>query len=155
MPTFHQAPDMSALNRIEQYLDFMLYVLRADGVVDRMEKLHMLNLMVEGLKLEPALIEKYKTELEKKEWEPVTDEQLEAVMSGLEPSSLAHLVRDAYGLAASDGEIHDAEISVVRRGLRVAGIPAERFAEVDLWARQSLALAHRGTLLLSRDGVSE
>jgi len=141
---------MAAANRIEQYLDFMIYVLRADGVVDRNEKKHMVNMMMDGLKLEPRLLEKYKGELEKESWEKVTDEQLAAVTEGLEPSSLAHLVRDAYGLAASDGEIHEAEISVVRRCLRVAGIDTERFAEIDLWARQSLALAHRGTLLLTQ-----
>jgi len=138
-------------------LDFMLYILRADGVVDRKEKVHMLGLMVEGLKLAPELLEKYKAELDKEHWEPVSDEQLKAVVDGLDPSSLAHLVRDAYGLAASDGEIHEAEISVVRRCLKTAGITADRFAEIDFWARQSLALAHRGTLLLtvgSGDGDS-
>lgn len=143
-----------AVSRIEQYLDFMLYVLRADGVVDRQEKVHMLGLMVDGLKLAPELLEKYRLELEKDSWEPVSNEQLKAVTEGLDPSSLAHLVRDAYSLAASDGEIHEAEISVVRRCLMVTGVPPERFAEVDLWARQSLALAHRGTLLLTPEVLS-
>lgn len=140
---------MANASRIEQYLDFMMYVLRADGVVDRDEKVHMLGLMVDGLQLDSELIEKYKAELEKDEWEPVTDEQLRRVTQGLEPSSLAHMVRDAYSLAASDGEIHDAEISVVRRCLGVTGISADKFSDIDLWARQSLALAHRGTLLLT------
>lgn len=140
---------MARTSRIEQYLDFMMYVLRADGVVDRNEKVHMLGLMVDGLQLDPELIEKYKQELEKDEWEPVTDEELLKVTEGLEPSSLAHMVKDAYSLAASDGVIHEAEISVVRRCLKVRGIPLEKFSDIDLWARQSLALAHRGTLLLT------
>ena len=54
---------MAKTSRIEQYLDFMMYVLRADGVVDRNEKVHMLGLMVDGLQLDPELIEKYKQEL--------------------------------------------------------------------------------------------
>lgn len=136
-------------SRIEQYLDFMLYILRADGVVDRQEKTHMLELMVHGLKLESSLIDKYKGELEREAWTPVTDEQLKAVTEGLDPSSLAHLVRDGYGLAASDGEIHEAEVGIIKRSLVVAGIPEDRFSQIDLWARQSLALAHRGTLLLT------
>jgi hypothetical protein len=53
-------------------------------------------------------------------------------------------------MAASDGEIHDTEIALLRRFLVVAGVPDERFPEVDQWARQSLALAHRGTLLLEK-----
>ena len=127
----------------------MLYILRADGVVDRQEKVHMLGLMVDGLKLNEALLEKYKEQLERDDWQPVTDEQLKAVTKGLDPSSIAHLVRDGYSLAASDGEIHEAELSVIKRCLTVSGIPEDRFTEVDTWARQSLALAHRGTLLLT------
>lgn len=135
--------------RIEQYLDFMLYILRADGVVDRQEKAHMLSLMVNGLQLNPELVARYKARIEENEWTPVTDEQLRAVTQGLEPSSLAHLVRDGYSLAASDGEIHEAELGVIKRCLVASGIAEERFGEVDQWARQSLALAHKGTLLLT------
>lgn len=119
-------------------------------MVDRQEKTHLLSMMIDGLKLAPYLIEKYRQELDKETWEPVTDEQLAAVTQGLEASSLAHLVRDAYGIAASDGEIHEAELSIVKRTLVASGIPGERFNEVDTWARHSLALAHQGTLLLTR-----
>lgn len=145
-------------SRIEQYLDFMLYILRADGVVDRQEKVHMLGLMMNGLQLNDELLEKYQKELDREDWEPVTDEELKAVTDGLDPSSLAHLVRDGYSLAGSDGEIHEAELNVIKRCLVVSGIPEERFYEVDSWARQSLALAHRGTLLLTPgvdDGVGD
>jgi uncharacterized tellurite resistance protein B-like protein len=138
-----------ASSRIEQYLDFMLYILRADGVVDRQEKIHMLGLMADGLKLNEQLLEKYRVLIECDDWKPVTDEQLKAVTQGLDPSSIAHLVKDGYSLAASDGEIHLAELSIIQRCLKLSGIPEERFPDVDKWARQSLALAHRGTLLLT------
>ncbi len=141
---------MEPANRIEQYLDFMLYVMRADGVIDREEKRHLLSVMVDGMKLHPDLVSKYRTALEQSQWTTVTDEQLAEVSQGLDESSLAHLVRDAYGMAASDGEIHQAEVDVVRRLLKVSGVPEERFDDIDRWARQSLALAHQGTLLLSR-----
>ena len=139
---------MEPANRIEQYLDFMLYMMRADGVIDREEKRHLLSMMVDGMKLHPDLVAKYKDALEETEWSAVTDDQLRAVSQGLDPSSLAHLVRDAYSMAATDGEIHEAELDVLRRFLVVAGIPDKRFSEIEQWARQSLALAHRGTLLL-------
>lgn len=139
---------MEPSNRIEQYLDFMLYILRADGVIDREEKRHLLSMMVDGMRLHPDLVRKYLEALEQEQWPPVSDEQLRAVCQGLDSSSLAHLVRDAYSMAASDGEIHEAELDLLRRLLIVAGVPPERFGEVDQWARQSMALAHRGTLLL-------
>lgn len=144
---------MEPANRIEQYLDFMLYILRADGVVDHEEKRHLLSMMVDGMKLHPDLVARYRQELDQSQWPEVSDEQLAAVCHGLDASSLAHLVRDAYSMAATDGEIHEAEIGLLRRFLAVAGIPPERFAQVDEWARQSLALAHRGTLLLEKPVV--
>jgi uncharacterized tellurite resistance protein B-like protein len=141
---------MEPANRIEQYLDFMLYILRADGVVDREEKRHLLSLMVDGMKLQPELVARYRCALEQSQWPEVSDQQLATVAHGLDASSLAHLVRDAYSMAASDGEIHQAEVALLQRFLRVAGIPEERFDQIDQWARQSLALAHRGTLLLEK-----
>lgn len=140
---------MAESNRIEQYLDFMIYILRADGVVDAEEKRHMLSIMVDGMKLDPTLVERYRETLESQEWSEVSDEQLKAVSQGLDASSIGHLVRDAYAMAAADGEIHQAEVGVVNRFLVLAGIPEERLEQVDLWARQSLALAHQGTLLLT------
>jgi uncharacterized tellurite resistance protein B-like protein len=141
---------MEPANRIEQYLDFMLYILRADGVVDREEKRHLLSMMVDGMKLHPDLVKKYRDALDQTEWPEVSDQQLASVCQGLDASSLAHLVRDAYSMAASDGEIHSAELALLKRFLTIAGIPEERFSRIDEWARQSLSLAHRGTLLLER-----
>ncbi len=141
---------MEPTNRIEQYLDFMLYMMRADGVIDREEKRHLLSMMVDGMKLHPDIVAKYREALEQSEWSQVSDEQLRGVGDGLDSSSLAHLVRDAYSMAATDGEIHEAELELLRRFLAVSGIPKDRFADIEQWARQSLALAHRGTLLLHR-----
>lgn len=141
---------MEPTNRIEQYLDFMLYMMRADGVIDREEKRHLLSMMVDGMKLHPDIVARYREALEQSEWSQVSDEQLRDVGHGLDSSSLAHLVRDAYSVAATDGEIHEAELELLRRFLSVAGIPEDRFPQIEQWARQSLALAHRGTLLLHR-----
>lgn len=140
---------MEPSNRIEQYLDFMLYMMRADGVIDREEKRHLLSMMVDGMKLHPDIVAKYRAALDQTEWDGVSDQQLRAVSRGLDPSSLAHLVRDAYSMAATDGEIHEKELEMLRRFLELADIPPVRFPEIEQWARQSLALAHRGTLLLS------
>lgn len=137
-------------NRIEQYLDFMLCILRADGVVDPEEKRHLISLMVSGLKLEASLVDKYRRELEREDWAEATEAELAAIGEGLDASSLAHLVRDGYGMAASDGEIHETEVRVIQRFLVACGVPGERLPEIDLWARRSLALAHQGTVLLSR-----
>lgn len=136
------------LNRIEQYLEFMIHLMRADGVVDQEEKRHMLSIMVDGLKLEPTLVKRYRAALEATEFEEPTDEQLSAIVRGLDPASLSHLVRDAYGLAAADGEIHTAELKLLRRSLALAGVPESRFENIDTWARHSMELNRIGELLM-------
>ncbi len=141
------------MNRIEQYLEFMIFMLRADGVVDEAEKTHMLSIMVDGLKMDPTLVERYRRALEETEFTEPTDQQLAAIVADLDPDSLAHLIRDAYGLAACDGEIHERELALLKRALSLAGIPESRFEHVDGWARHSLELARVGSLIFDRNYV--
>lgn len=136
------------LNRIEQYLQFMIHLMRADGRVDAEEKRHMLSLMVDGLKLEPTLVQRYRAALDETDFSEPSDEQLATIVKGLDPASLAHLVRDAYGLAGADGEIHESELRLLRRSLALAGVPESRFENIDTWARHSLELSRIGELLL-------
>ncbi len=147
MQTAKTTPD-EELNRIEQYLQFMIHLMRADGRVDVEEKRHLLSMMVDGLKLEPTLVTRYRAALEEDDFTEPTDEQLAAIVKGLDPASLAHLVRDAYGLAGADGEIHEKELHLLRRSLAIAGVPESRFENIDTWARHSLELNRIGELLL-------
>lgn len=141
------------LNRIEQYLQFMIHLMRADGRVEVEEKRHMMSLMVDGLKLEPSLMNRYRAALEETDFSEPSDEELASIVKGLDPASLAHLVRDAYGLAGSDGEIHEAELRLLRRSLAIAGVPESRFENIDSWARHSLELGRIGELLLDPNYV--
>lgn len=141
------------LNRIEKYLQFMIHLMRADGRVDQEEKRHMMSLMVDGLKLDPTLTQRYRAALEETEFTQPTDEQLAAIVAGLEPASLAHLVRDAYGMAGADGEIHESELKLVQRSLALAGVPEDRFEHIDSWARHSIELGRIGELLLDPNYV--
>jgi uncharacterized tellurite resistance protein B-like protein len=152
LQTTETTPD-EGLNRIEQYLTFMIHLMRADGRVDVEEKRHMMSLMVDGLKLEPTLMNRYRAALEETEFTKPTDEELAVIVKGLDPASLAHLVRDAYGLAGSDGEIHETELELLRRSLVIAGVPEGRFENIDTWARHSLELSRIGELLLDPNYV--
>lgn len=147
MQAAETTPDKE-LNKIEQYLQFMIHLMRADGTVDPEEKRHMLSIMVDGLKLEPTLVTRYRAALEETEFRQPTDEELASIVKGLDPASLAHLVRDAYGLAGADGEIHQSELLLLRRSLALAGVPESRFENIDTWARHSLELTRIGELLL-------
>lgn len=148
-----QSTPNEELNRIEKYLQFMIHLMRADGHVDQEEKRHMISLMVDGLKLDPTLTTRYRAALEETEFSQPTDEDLAAIVKGLDPASLAHLVRDAYGMAGADGEIHETELHLLQRSLAIAGVPENRFENIDAWARHSIELSRIGELLLDPDYV--
>ncbi len=135
------------MERIEQYLDLMLCVLRADGVVDPKEKMQFLTVMVEGLQLRPELVHRYRSALDQEDWPELSDEELAALGRGLDPGSLGHMVKDAYSMAGADGSIDSSEVKVVHRFLKAVGIPEERLPAIDNWARVSLEVAQKGQAL--------
>ena len=146
---------MDAMTQVEKYLNFMIYLVRADGIVNTEEQEHLLTLIVDGMGLEPKLVDRYKSALSAVGTLEVTDEQLAAVVSGLNPGSVAHLIRDAYSLAESDGEIHESELALIRRCLAAAGIPVTRFDDIDTWAHHSLELSKIGTQLFVPDTLQQ
>ncbi|MGE0491014.1 MAG: TerB family tellurite resistance protein [Vulcanimicrobiota bacterium] len=138
------------MQRIEQYLDLMLHVLRADGVVDPAEREKFMAIMVEGLQLRPELVERYRKALECSDWTEVSDDELAALGEGLEPGSIAHMVKDAYAMAEADGNFDVSELVLVRRFLKAIGIPETRMEAIDNWARVSLEVARKGERLFVR-----
>lgn len=141
---------MEKVSNIEQYLNLLVYVIRADGIVDDLE------------------VERLQSVLRARCPEPMSDEQLMALSSrltsdepfkpsddelvqagfGIDEHTLMLLVRDAYSLASSDGDVDGAEIQTLRRFLRLHGVPIERFANIDLWARNPEADLETGVSLL-------
>lgn len=125
----------------------MLHILRADGKVEPSEKEQFLSIMVEGLQLREEVVTRYRQALEEPSWEPVSDRELADLGRGLDPGSLAHLVKDAYSMAGADGSIDGEELHLVQRFLAAVGIPEDRFQEIDRWARVSLEVARKGQIL--------
>lgn len=135
----------------EDYLNFMLWVVRSDGNVDVRQKKHLLKVMVEGMDLREELVNKYRGELAQSEWSNPTDEQLTQLAEGLGPLSLGNLVRDAYLMAWSDGVLRDVEVAFVMRFLKLAGVSEERLDPIDKWARQAVELNRKAFELFARE----
>ncbi len=142
---------MEKVSQSEQYISLMVFLIRADGIVDDDERNGLLNLLADRLEtpLTPAQVGELQERLDAPGPTTASDEQLLEAGRGIDPLTLCHLVRDAYSLAASDGEIHRSEVSTIRRYLRLAGIPLERFADVDMWARFSRDNLDLGQKLLT------
>lgn len=138
------------MGRTEQYLDFMLWVVRSDGVVDKEQKRRLLAVMIEGMDLRQELVDRYRQALARTTWSEPSDEELAAHAEGLDAVSLGNLVRDAYLMAGADGVLRKVEVDFVKRFLSAAGIPSERLEAIDLWARQAVELNAQAFELFDR-----
>ncbi len=110
---------MEKITQPEQYISLLVYVIRADGIVDDEEQAGLLALLAE--RLETPLTEQQTSELLERLVAPgkseATDQELLDAGRGITTENLCHLVHDAYMLAASDGEIHGSEVKTMRRYL--------------------------------------
>jgi len=138
------------MGRTEDYLNFMLWVVRSDGNVDAQQKTRLLSVMVEGMDLRKDLVARYREALALSEWSDPTDEELRGLAEGLDPLSLSNLVRDAYLMAWADGVLRDVEVNFVKRFLKVAGIPEDRLEAIDQWARQAVDINRQAFELFVR-----
>lgn len=137
-----------APSRTERYLDFMLCILRADGVVTAEEQEYWLSSLIDDASLSAELQAKYRQLVTQKEWSNL-DDQIQAIGQGLDPSTLAGMVRDAYITASLVGNLGEAEVEVVRKLLRAAGVSEDLFESVEAWAREGVAHLKRGYRLLT------
>lgn len=142
---------MEKIRDVEQYINLMVYVIRADGIVDDEETSGLFSLLEQRLET-PLDDEQKNAILERLSADgpaQATDDQLVAAGKGIGNHTLSLLVCDAYSLAAADGEIHDKEVVTVRRYLRLIGVPIDRFADIDMWARNPERNPELGEKLLS------
>lgn len=125
----------------------MLCVLRADEIVTSEEQDYWLSSLIDDASLSPELLKKYRHRIEQKDWDDLDDE-IHRIGQGLDSSSLAGMVRDAYITATLVGNLGPAEVEVVRKLLRAAGISEELFESIEAWAREGVAHLKRGYRLL-------
>lgn len=150
---FHEAVNsiMEKVTNIEQYLNLLVYVIRADSIIDDQE-IGQLQVLLRARCPEPLSDEeltRIAARLTAEGPAKATDDELVKAGFGIDDHTLMLLVRDAYSLASSDGEVDGSEIQTLRRFLRLHGIPVERFANIDLWARNPEADLETGVALLS------
>lgn len=140
------------MSRAEQYLDFMVCVLWADGTVSPEEREHLFRSVLYDMDFRPGLVEKYEHLLaERSRIDP--EEVIRQVVATMEPVGLVGLVRDAYIMASVDGDILPAEVDVIRSLLKAAGVPEERFSEIDAWGREAVSHVRRGVSLFRTEPV--
>ncbi len=141
---------MEKVANIEQYLNLLVYVVRADGIVDD-DEIAQLQTLLRARCSEPLSAEELEQIAQRLTAEgsaQASDDELVKAGYGIDDHTLMLLIRDAYSLASSDGEVDAAEIQTLRRFLRLHGVPLERFANIDLWAREPDADLEAGVALL-------
>ncbi len=138
------------MGRTEQYLDFLLWVVRSDGKIDHRQRRRLLAVMIEGMDLREELVQRYRDELARQTWDDPTDQELAEHAEGLDALSLSNLVRDGYLMAVADGVLRKVEVDFVKRFLAAAGIPEARLEAIDSWARRALELNDQAFELFER-----
>ena len=141
---------MEKVTNIEQYINLLIYVVRADGIVDDDEIAQLQTLLRArcSAPLADEELEQIAQRLTADGPAQATDDDLVKAGYGIDDHTLMLLIRDAYSLASSDGEIDAAEVQTLRRFLRLHGIPLERYANIDMWARQPEADLEAGVALI-------
>lgn len=138
------------MGKTEQYLNFLLWVVRSDGNVAKSQRNRLLAVMIEGMDLREELVSHYRDELNRTSWEEPTDAELKELAKDLDELSFGNLVRDAYLMAWADGVLRDVEVAFVRRFLKASGVPEERYEKIDQWARRAVELNHEAFELFAR-----
>jgi tellurite resistance protein len=139
------------MNKTEKYLELMLLVLKADGIIDERERA-LIYRMIKNVGMKDELVQKYDARLKIDNSED-REQILTEIASDLDPATLTGMVRDAYIMADADNNIHPAEVQVINDFLAKAGIPGERFKEIETWARKNIAHLKRGQRLMTRPGA--
>ena len=138
------------MGKTEQYLNFLLWVVRSDGNVAKGQRNRLLAVMIEGMDLREELVQHYRQELNRTRWEEPTDAQLKELAEGLDELSVGNLVRDAYLMAWADGVLRDVEVEFVMRFLSASGVPKEKHEAIDKWARRAVELNQEAFELFAR-----
>jgi uncharacterized tellurite resistance protein B-like protein len=138
------------MGRTEQYLNFLLWVVRSDGNIALGQRDRLLAVMIEGMDLRKELVDHYRVELSRETWDDPTDEELTELAANLDELSLGNLVRDGYLMAWADGVLREVEVVFIKRFLGASGIPQERHGEIDKWARRAVELNNEAFELFAR-----
>ncbi len=136
------------MERVRKYLDLMVYVLKADGIVHEKERA-LLDALIINVGLKDEIIEEYKAKLEEGSV-PDMEKRLTELAENVDAQALAGMVRDAYLMADADGIIDPTEVNLINSFLSKAGIPEERHKEIEMWGRETIAHMKRGILLLEK-----
>lgn len=129
----------------ERYLDFMLCVLWADGVVtdDEISAFQqMLDVMGIAGDTADGCMQRLKPEAEFS----VAD-ALESVATGSTMVELTTIVRDAFVMAGADGVVHQSELEVIQRLVHEAGVAESKWPQILEWGMDHLAHLRRGAEL--------
>ncbi len=135
------------MNQTTSYIDFLLSVILSDGIVKTEEIGYFLKI-INLWESDQTSREQIQRKLLKTE--PIDIEKLIAyIAESYDSMLLLSLMKDAYAIAKSDGEISQSEIELINSLLNSAKVPKENWKQIQLWAEEYLYVMERGLLLFT------
>ena len=130
----------------EKYLTIMAGVLLADGKVTEEENSLFQNMMKQvGLNVE---LQDYFQKLLSEKTTISTDKLLE-ISKGMDKYLLLWIIKDAFYIALSDGEISDEEIQFLKQFLEKCNIDMNKIEAILDWGEEAVEHLKHGYFILS------
>ena len=118
------------MNYQKIYLDLMVEVIKADNKVYKAEKDNFIEMMIK-MGLPSKVRNKFINKLDDKKHRGGADSIKIPHIS--EPGLVLSLLRDAYFLAAADGEISDSELELIKSVLLRFGVKPRKISSLLKW----------------------
>lgn len=133
------APEAFESINVDDYLTILAIIANADAVL-RTEELAFFESRMARMLINPNMRSKFR-QLLKMEFD------IDAVARKIDKRTLRLALRDGIFLAAADGEIHPAEVDVVRIIAHHAEVDEERLHEIWSWVKEGITWMAQGPRL--------
>lgn len=136
------------------YLDYLFCILNADGVIHEREAEFFADIL-NNLGMQDKLVDHYNQILLGRALFPILSDTTTRIVENRKSSEIAYIVRDAFLLAGIDGEVHEAELTVIRNLLKKLGLSDDIILSIEDWGYDYINHTNLGLELFKGVGLFE
>ena len=131
------------------YLDYLFCILNADGVIHERETEFFADIL-NNLGMQDKLVDHYNKILLGEALFPSQSDTIQRIVENRKSSEIVYIVRDAFLLAGIDGEMHEAELAVIRKLLKKLGLSKDIILSIEDWGNDYINHTNLGLELFEK-----
>lgn len=136
------------MSLLRDYLDYLICIMFADGSILE-DEAGLFADTLEKTGLQDEVVQHYQNIVSGKSPYPNADEVIARIINNRDKTETMYIVRDAFLMADSDGEIHASEKHLITDLLSRLGFSSEKQEEAFKWGRYYIDNTYQGKLLFS------